>query len=176
MPVYTELKETPAEYVNHNLRFFIKCNAFGISCIGGGVTKKIAKHDAAERLLMKHQYAQSNLDMDFDDDSQALRESNNTSDLLDFCTLRNFHKPEFICIDSYGPSHDPSFIFECRLDSIRRTATAGSKQEAKQMSAKAVLKILRTVIMAFNILRNFLICDITFYFSHSLIWRKNLQL
>lgn len=84
---------------------------------------------------------------DADDDAQIQTwESNSTSELLDYCTLRNYHKPSFECIASFGPSHDPSFTFECKLDSIRRTATAGNKQLAKQMSAKLVLEILKTVI------------------------------
>lgn len=98
---------------------------------------------AADKLLKKC-FRNSN-----DDDDAALShqylESNSISDLLDYCALKDFHKPEFACISSCGPSHAPEFTFECKLNSIRRTAKAGSKQLAKQLSAKAVLDIIKSV-------------------------------
>lgn len=59
--------------------------------------------------------------------------------------MKNFHKPVFECISSFGPTHDPTFVMECKLDSIVRTATAGVKFTAKHMAAKAVLDILKEV-------------------------------
>lgn len=141
MPVYTELSDTPYEYVNQNMKFFTKCNALGISSIGGGVTKKIAKHTAAEKLLLKFS---RNDDNDDDDDEQSYQ-TNSITELLDYCANKNFHKPEFSCISSCGPSHAPSFTFECRLNTIKRTATAENKQKAKQLSAKAVFEIIKMV-------------------------------
>lgn len=125
------------------MKFFIKCSALSLSSVGGGVTKKIAKHTAAERLLHK---LSRNADSDDEEDEQSYQaDTNSITELLDYCANKNFHKPEFACISSCGPSHDPSFTFECRLNTIKRTATAGNKQLAKQLSAKAVFEIIRMV-------------------------------
>ena len=151
------------------MKFFYRCNALGISSVGGGVTKKIAKHNAAELLLMKRQ---CNIDGLFDDEESQPKtfESQGTSELMDYCTLKNFHKPEFKLISQFGPSHDPTFTVECKLDSIRRSATAGNKQQAKKMAASEVLKIIKSVnnkTLSFS-LRKFLILKV-YTFSHFLI-------
>lgn len=123
------------------MKFFIRCQALNLSSVGGGVTKKIAKHTAAEKLLNKYQRC----DEEDDDVLMQQVDSNCISDLLDYCVLKGYHKPEFTCISSCGPSHAPSFTFRCKLDSVDRTATAGSKQLAKQLSAKQVLDVLKSV-------------------------------
>lgn len=119
----------------HLTNFFLKA-------VGGGVTKKTAKHSTAERLLYKYDHK---IDSDDDDMQTQTLEANSVTALLDYCTLKNYHKPNFRCIEMFGPSHDPSFTFECKLDSIRRNATAGNKPLAKKLAAKAVLDILRMV-------------------------------
>lgn len=131
-----------------NLRFFIRCQALGHTVLGAGVTKKTAKHDAADKLLRK--YRRNYDEDDADDDSKAAVDSNYITELLDYCTLKDFHKPLFACIDSYGPSHAPSFTFECKLDSIKREATADNKKLAKQLSAKAVLEEIKMMVSGCN--------------------------
>lgn len=80
-----------------------------------------------------------------DDEVEKVNKGDFVTDLLNLCVLKNYSKPQFNCIDSYGPSHDPSFVYECRLDSIVRTATANNKNQSKQMAAKEVFEILRAV-------------------------------
>jgi dsRNA-specific ribonuclease len=123
------------------MRFFIRCQALGFSSFGAGVTKKIAKHTAAEKLLNKYFKNE-------DDDVEMLQDSVETnciSDLLDYCVVKGYPKPEFECVSSCGPSHAPTFTFKCKLNSIEKTAEAKSKQLAKQLSAKAVYNVIKMV-------------------------------
>lgn len=144
LPCYAEIVDSvPDEYADQNMRFFIECSALGLHSIGGGVTKKMAKHTSAEKLLMQLKTGNGEAD-DNPSYSQSL-EVNAITELHDYCTVRNFHRPDFKCTSFFGPTHDPSFTFECRLDSVVGTATAGTKQLAKQLSAKAVLDVVKQV-------------------------------
>ena len=110
------------------------------------MTKKSAKHTAAENLLKKLQRNQNGDGDDMsDEDESATLDSDYISDLLDYCTVKDFHKPDFDCILSCGPSHAPSFTFRCSLDSIKKEATAETKKMAKQLSAKAILEEVKKV-------------------------------
>ncbi|CRK90018.1 CLUMA_CG003743, isoform A [Clunio marinus] len=135
-PIYTELSLRPEEYEDQpNLTFFIKCIALGREAIGGGINKNMAKHSAAEKLL-------NNECVDVEYESVSIPPcvgSNIVTDLHDYCAQRNYHKPEFRCVSTYGASHAPTFIFECKLNSIVKQAEAKSKKMAKQLSAKLVL-------------------------------------
>lgn len=104
------------------------------------MTKKSSQHAAAELILYKNEISDES-----DDDVQSVSKGDSVSDLLNLCVQKNYHKPILKCIDTYGPSHDPLFTFECRLDSIVRTATAKTKNESKQMAAKEVLDIMLAV-------------------------------
>lgn len=97
--------------------------------------------------------AGSDEDIDIDDDDERgeqeasghISNEDYVTELLNLCVQRNYNKPEFRCVDSYGPSHDPSFVFECRLSSIVGTATANNKNQSKQMAAKEVYESLKLV-------------------------------
>lgn len=119
-----------------------------MSTIGGGTTKRIAKHSAAEKLISK--YFRPNRFEEDDDEVIQTPDVNFISDLMDFCVLKDYHKPEFSLVTSCGPSHAPTFTIECKLNSITRTGTAGNKTQAKQLAAKEVLDILKSVSM-FNL-------------------------
>lgn len=144
MPVYTELQEIPIEYAATNMRFFMRCQALGFESIGGGVTKKMSKHTAAENLLKK--CLQSGVESN-EDDVQASQsvETDYISRLLDYCVVKDFEKPTYTCIEDYGPSHSPTFTFKCELNSIQRTGTASNKKQAKQLAAKEVYDIIKLV-------------------------------
>lgn len=172
--MYTEITDTPLEYVDTNLRFFIRCHALGFTVLGAGVTKKTAKHDAADKLLRKYR---RNYDEDDDaedeDEAKTAVDSNYITELLDYCTLKDFHKPSFDCIDSYGPSHAPSFTFECKLDSIRREATADNKKLAKQLSAKAVLEEIKMMVSGRDGVYESFFQKYDDIFRASRIWKRN---
>lgn len=142
-PQFLELAQNDPEIKDylrsHEKKFWIKCCALGRSAIQGGPTKKSAQHGAAQIVLHK---LEMNTD-ESDDEVEKVNKGDFVTDLLNLCVLKNYHKPQFNCIDSYGPSHDPSFVYECRLDSIVRTATANNKNQSKQMAAKEVFEILR---------------------------------
>lgn len=135
--------EIPRHLRSSEKKFFMKCTALGKSAIDGGPQKKSAKHAAATLVLRKIQGGVD--DSDSDDDAQNCAKEDYVTELLNLCVLKNYHKPQFACIDSYGPSHDPRFTFECRLDSIVRTATANNKNQSKQLAAKEVLDICKLV-------------------------------
>lgn len=88
LPIYTEISEVPEEYAEISMRFFIKCQALRLEAVGGGVTKKIAKHTAAEKLLNKY------LKNEDDEELQLLQtvDTNCITDLMDYCVLKGYHK------------------------------------------------------------------------------------
>lgn len=145
VPLYEELPQPSSEYDNQGMKFFTRVSALGREAVGGGVTKKIAKHTAAENLLKKFFCNDADNDDDNEMQSRKCVEKDSISELMDYCTLKDYHKPSFDCISSCGPSHAPSFTFQCKLNSIVRTATAGNKKLAKQLAADEVLKIIKTV-------------------------------
>lgn len=145
MPVYTDLQEIPIEFEATNMRFFMRCQALGFESIGGGVTKKMSKHNAAENLLKK--CLQSGGVEGNEDDVPASQsvEIDYISRLLDYCVVKDFEKPTYTCIEDYGPSHSPTFTFKCELNSIQRNGTASNKKQAKQLAAKEVYDIIKLV-------------------------------
>ena len=128
-------------------KFFIKCLAFDRSAIGASMQKKLAKHIAADLVLKKIRFEVFSDDEDEDDIAPTTSISNNDhiSELLNFCVQKNFHKPEFNLIEDYGPTHCPTFTYECVLNSITRKASDSNKKSAKQKAAKYVLDILKLV-------------------------------
>jgi dsRNA-specific ribonuclease len=114
-----------------------------MSTIGGGLTKKIAKHTAAEKLINKY-LRPTGFDCE-EDDAPQTHDVNCITELMDFCVLKDFHKPDFDLVSSCGPSHAPTFTIECKLNSVTRRGTAGNKAQAKQLAAKQVLDILKSV-------------------------------
>ena len=133
-------------------KFFIKCTAFSRSGIGASMTKKLAKHTAADIVLKKIRYEVFSDDEDDDIVPKIVSSSDHISELLNFCVQKNFHKPEFNLIEDYGPTHCPTFTYECVLNSISRKASDSNKKSAKQMSAKYVLDILKLAsVLIFNV-------------------------
>lgn len=146
-PQFLELNindpEIPEYLRTYEKKFWVKCIALGKSAIEGGPTKKSAQHSAAGLVIRKIQ--RKNDDSDSDDEPVSYNREDYVTELMNLCVLKNYHKPQFACIDSYGKDHERSFIYECRLDSIVRTATAETKNKSKQMAAKAVLDIVKSV-------------------------------
>lgn len=143
--VHTNSKEIPEYLRSFEKKFWIKCIALGTSAIEGGPTKKSAQHSAAQKILEK--YARGNDDEGDDDEVEEpndvlMDQRDYVTDLLNLCVQKNYHKPEFVCVDQFGPSHDMTFVFECHLRSIVSRVQANSKNRAKQMAAKEVYEIL----------------------------------
>jgi len=109
------------------------------------MTKKLAKHTAADKVLKKIRYEVFSDDEDDDLVPNTASSTDYVSELLNFCTQKNFHKPAFNLIEDYGPTHCPTFTYECVLDSISRKGSATNKQLAKKIAAKNVLDILKLV-------------------------------
>lgn len=113
--------------------------------VGGGDTKKIAKHTSAQKLINKF-FQPTGWDAEEDDDrSLHSNGQNSVSNLMDLCVQKGYHKPTFKELTSYGPSHAPTFEIECQLNSVKQSAEAGNKQQAKAMAAQKVLDILLSV-------------------------------
>ncbi|XP_070502750.1 protein Loquacious [Chironomus tepperi] len=144
-PVYEDLdvNDLTEQFKKLDAKFFIKCMAFGRSAIGASMTKKLAKHTAAEKVLKKLRYEIFSDDEDDDIVPNRISNSDHITELLNFCVQKNFHKPEFNLVEDYGPTHCPTFTYECVLDSISRKASDSNKKSAKQKAAKYVLNILK---------------------------------
>ena len=145
--MFTELdvNSLSEKFSDINIKFVIKCSAFGKSAIAAAPTKKLAKHTAADKVLKKCRYEVFSDDEDDELVSNPINNDDFVSELLNFCVQKNFHKPDFILIESYGPTHCPTFTYECRLDSMSRKGSATNKQLAKKIAAKNVLDILKIV-------------------------------
>ncbi|KAL7025562.1 hypothetical protein ACKWTF_013534 [Chironomus riparius] len=143
-PVFEDLdvNDLSDKFKEMDAKFFIKCSAFSRSAIGASMTKKLAKHMSADIVLKKLRYEVFSDDED-DEGPKSVSSSDHISELLNFCVQKNFHKPEFNLIEDYGPTHCPTFTYECVLNSISRKASDSNKKSAKQMSAKYVLDILK---------------------------------
>lgn len=129
---------------SHEKRFWVKCIALGKTAIEGGPTKKSAQHAAAQTILQKCNQG-SDDEGEEEEEVESVAKGDYVTELLNLCVQMNYHKPVFECIDSWGPSHDPCFIFECRLSSIVRRATANNKNQSKQMAAKEVYDVMKLV-------------------------------
>lgn len=104
MPIYTEETETPYEYAESSMRFFIRCQALKLEAVGGGVTKKIAKHTAAEKVVNKFLKNEENDDVQL----QQSVDTNCISDLMDYCVLKGYHK---VKLWNFPTSQIENFIF-----------------------------------------------------------------
>ncbi|KAG5669237.1 hypothetical protein PVAND_017129 [Polypedilum vanderplanki] len=144
-PEFIEIdkEKLPENFSEPHLRFFMQVKALGKIAIGAGATKKSAEHSAAQKLLNlincpdeveeNEEISINNVNVDY------------CSQLLDFCVQKNYHKPEIKEIESFGESHCPTFIFECKVDTICRRAQANNKKTAKQEAARNVLEIFRAM-------------------------------
>lgn len=141
------------------------------------MTKKIAKHTAAEILLKKYMrnYDEDDEAMDYSDEEGAEMHGDYITRLMDFCVMKNFFKPEFECINSYGPSHEPVFTFQCRLSSIKKNADAENKKLAKQLSAKKMLDEIMVVSARRKNICSDVIIDFRLAFRAIPIWRRRLR-
>lgn len=152
-PVFTEIEKSyfSEDSSQQNQNFFFRVDVSQddqqITGFGAGTTKKMAKHEAAENLLLniKKHLLTGDIDVDFGSSSGGTSSGDSISELLNFCVLKNYHKPLYCEIENYGPTHSPTFTYECRLDSIRRSGTSSSKGQAKQLAAKNVLEIVKKV-------------------------------
>jgi len=73
-----------------------------------------------------------------DDDARDAKTS-----LQEWAQARSLSPPEYIEIDRNGPDHAPIFTIMAQLSTgVKGSATAGSKREAQQGAARALMAIL----------------------------------
>lgn len=110
---------------------------------GTGRSKQEAKHQAAANLLKIVEK-----DMEKPGEFSKLEMNNRTEidyvgTLLDICVKRNLPVASFELIDSHGPSHAPSFTYECTVSHLKKKGTHSSKKGAKQVAAKAMFDLIQ---------------------------------
>lgn len=129
------------------ISYFLILEAFGYKSTGHGANKKIAKHRAAEKLLMKLERKGHDIDEDdIDDlDFSNCSTSDFVSDLLDYCVHRDFPKPEYVDKKQIGPSHAPEFTIECHVASVTTVAIENNKKMARHSAAQKMLSELKAV-------------------------------
>lgn len=66
------------------------------------------------------------------------------SELQEWIQAQGGHLPQYILVEKTGPDHAPSFTVEVQGDFIKpATGTAGSKQDAQRLAARAALEQIK---------------------------------
>lgn len=98
---------------------------------------KDAGYEAAKEIILSlWQDRIENVELDARDAKTSLQE---------LAQARGLQPPEYVEIDRSGPDHAPQFTIEARLTNGKKEkATAGSKRQAEQAAAKALLARMET--------------------------------
>jgi RISC-loading complex subunit TARBP2 len=75
--------------------------------------------------------------------AQDVIEGNPIGELMELCVKRKIPLPTYEDGPRTGPSHVPSFVAVCSVDSIREEGFGKSKKEAKKQAAHKVLQKVR---------------------------------
>ncbi|XP_030642715.1 interferon-inducible double-stranded RNA-dependent protein kinase activator A homolog [Chanos chanos] len=145
LPVFVMEK---AEGAAHQPNFVFTVTVGDITCTGQGVSKKIAKHQAAEAALkMLESSPQANLPMQKAENDGCALESgdlpNPVGELQELAMQRGWHLPEYtVCMEA-GPPHMKEFTVTCKLETLSQTGVGNSKKLAKRAAAEKILEELR---------------------------------
>lgn len=129
----------------HCNEFHYKVIVDGISAVGKGSSKQIAKHDTASKVL--EQLAAKGIYLDVIQNQSASNEMhspiksnvNCIVSLRELCIENKMPDPIFDEISDVGPPHCREFTYECRVSSLITQATSGTKKQAKQLAAQKMI-------------------------------------
>lgn len=119
--------------------------AFSMCIEGTGTSKKLAKHNSAERMLRQlqgwDQFKAELADIKFDVASGG-PSVDPVSDLTNMCIVKAWPTPWFIEKDRRGPPHLPEFTFSCTVGIHSADGMSTNKKKAKKTAAEGVLKLI----------------------------------
>lgn len=67
------------------------------------------------------------------------------NELQEFCIKNKIPDPQYKIVQSTGTDHNPVFTYECRVSNVIRLANAGTKKDAKHLSAQKMFNALQQV-------------------------------
>lgn len=149
VPVYT-LRTDHTIQGTHLNTFVYQLDAMSHTTVGSGPSKKIARQDAAQKLLnlLKHgEYqAPAKVEENICSSSSKLVQAelenlvNYRVNLLQMCNVAgNGLMPQYKEIAQVGPPHLIQFTYECVIGSVKTRGTATTKKQALQMAAKNMI-------------------------------------
>ncbi|KAK9876706.1 hypothetical protein WA026_014946 [Henosepilachna vigintioctopunctata] len=142
----------------HENEFHYRVSVGSIHAIGIGRSKQVARHDAAFNAIQKLSdlglYDVVNTPVkDFnpqmhrnEPDNPFQAAVNSIGTLKDICCEYKLPYPVFIEVSDVGPPHCRQFTFECQLSSIKTQATANTKKQARQLTAKLMLERINNIL------------------------------
>lgn len=127
--------------------FTYVANAFGICAEGSGLSKQLAKQNAAHNLLEQIKKSNINLNEVPESYQQCIEQKiDGVSTLTNMCITQNWPVPQFSMIDHSGPAHMPVFILKCSVGSYSAEGKSSTKKGAKNRAALLVLDIISNAI------------------------------
>lgn len=146
LPIYDMEK---AEGTPHQPNFVFTVTMGEITCRGQGVSKKAAKHQAAEAALKILEMDPGALPVLQRTDNNGLCEPNDQHNpvgvLQELALQRSWHFPEYVVVNEMGPCHNRQFSVTCRLENIMETGAGSSKKMAKRVAAEKILEKLQSL-------------------------------
>lgn len=142
LPVYNEIG-------NVNGINFIDCCLDGRETSGAGVSKELAKADAAIKMCKILNLASSNVKEEHlpikeetcrPKVSEKLLDTNYVSKLQEYCASQKIQLPLYQVLEK---DMNDLFTVSCTVDSVHNTGKSTSKKGAKQMAAMGVLQTLK---------------------------------
>ncbi|XP_045465629.1 interferon-inducible double-stranded RNA-dependent protein kinase activator A homolog isoform X2 [Harmonia axyridis] len=149
----------------HENEFHYKVYVAGISALGVGRSKQVAKHSAASSAL---QILDRMGIYDIHDEPPNFQPNlhrnepenpnegcvNSIGCLQEICVDNKIPLPIFHEISDVGPPHCRQFTYECEIDSIKTQAIAKTKKQAKQLAAKLMLEKIKQIIPNYVVSNN----------------------
>ncbi|XP_034549208.1 uncharacterized protein LOC117819833 isoform X2 [Notolabrus celidotus] len=138
LPVYV-MKKVEGEAHQPSFVFSVKIEE--VSCTGQGLSKKAAKHQAAEAALKVLK-----IDAGTVMDSTEVQHPNPAKtpiQILYEYGLKNGNLPVYVMKKAEGESHQPSFVFSVKIEEVSCTGQGLSKKAAQHQAAEAALKVLK---------------------------------
>ncbi|KAF6210465.1 hypothetical protein GE061_013571 [Apolygus lucorum] len=110
---------------------------------GTGKSKKEAKHNAANELLLLLDSGVHSLANEVTSPYEGVLKENAVGELQDFCCTHRLRFPEYKLTRDEGLPHAKVFSWTCTISSFTTEATARTKKNAKQMAAQEMLMRLK---------------------------------
>ncbi|XP_063069430.1 interferon-inducible double-stranded RNA-dependent protein kinase activator A homolog [Engraulis encrasicolus] len=144
LPIYNMEREEGAP---HQPNFVFTVTMGEITCRGQGLTKKAAKHQAAEAALRLLEREPGVLPVPKHSENNGFGEGNEQPNpvgvLQELALQRSWHFPEYVVVNESGPCHNKHFSVTCRLENLVQTGVGTSKKLAKKDAAEKILEKLQ---------------------------------